>query len=151
MQLQYNGPMRIAHRGVVQAAPENTLGAFEAAGELEGVEIDVRLSKDGEVIVVHDSNLTRMTLGHPSKFSNAHIKDLTWEELSQVELPYANHLLEEHLPPLARILSASAFLPNACWGKHTGKHTRRRWKRTPVWPVLCAFAILSHGWRQSPL
>jgi len=76
MQVQYTGPMRIAHRGVVQAAPENTIGAFDAAFELglEGIEVDVRLSRDREVVVVHDSNLTRLTLGHPCNHSHAYLQ-----------------------------------------------------------------------------
>lgn len=120
MQVQYTGPLRFAHRGVVQAAPENTLGAFEAACGVEGIEIDVRLSLDGEVVVVHDSNLTRLTLGHPTGFSNAHIADLTWEELSRVELPYANHMLEEQLPPHSEIESLS-IPPERLLGQTGGK------------------------------
>jgi glycerophosphoryl diester phosphodiesterase len=105
VQTSYTGPKRLAHRGITQAAPENTLGAFEAALDsgLEGVEIDVQLSKDGEIIVVHDSNLTRLTLGHPSKSSHNHIVDMTWEDLSKIEIPYANHLLDRNLPPDSKI------------------------------------------------
>ena len=41
----YTGPQRFAHRGLVQAAPENTLGAFQGAvdGGYEGIEIDVQM------------------------------------------------------------------------------------------------------------
>ncbi len=96
----YTGPMRFAHRGVVQAAPENTLGAFEAAvnAGLEGIEIDIRMSRDGEIVVVHDETLTRMTQGHPAIYAHARVADLTWEELSVIELPYAGHLLQEQPP-----------------------------------------------------
>ena len=64
----YTGPQRFAHRGLVQAAPENTLGAFQGAvdGGYEGIEIDVQMTRDGEIVIAHDSNFTRMTLGHPS-------------------------------------------------------------------------------------
>ena len=79
----YDGPLRFAHRGLAQAAPENTFGAFEAAMDLrlEGIEIDIQLSRDGEIIVSHDSNFTRMTLGHPSAPSNRRLRDMTWEEI----------------------------------------------------------------------
>jgi len=53
----------IAHRGLWSAkgAPENSLTAFEAAAEAGyGVELDVRLSADGEVMVFHDDRLERM-------------------------------------------------------------------------------------------
>ena len=42
---RYNGPWRLAHRGVCQDAPENTMEAFERAyaDEVEGLEIDIRI------------------------------------------------------------------------------------------------------------
>lgn len=118
----YRGPMRFAHRGVVQAAPENTLGAFEAAAEmgLEGIEIDVRLSRDGEVVVIHDQNLTRLTLGHPTLHSHRAIEDLTWEELARVELPFANHLLETDPPPGSE-REFLAILPERMLGQEEGR------------------------------
>ena len=93
----YTGPQRFAHRGLVQAAPENTLGAFQGAvdGGYEGIEIDVQMTRDGEIVIAHDSNFTRMTLGHPDGGSNRRIRDLTWDEIQKIELPYANHLLSE--------------------------------------------------------
>ncbi len=96
----YRGPMRFAHRGMVQDAPENTLGAFAAAIDAgcEGIEIDIRISGDGEVIVAHDGNFTRMALGHPNGGSNRLLADMTADEICAVELPYANHLLDPTLP-----------------------------------------------------
>ena len=55
----------IAHRGLYDAAqgiPENSLAAFRAAAEGGyGAELDTRLTKDGVVVVSHDSNIRRMT------------------------------------------------------------------------------------------
>ena len=98
--ITYGGPLRFAHRGLAQIAPENTLGAFQGAIDsgCEGIEIDIQLSRDGEVIVAHDGNFTRMTLGHPTGASNRRIQDMTWEEIRKMELPYANHLLSRELP-----------------------------------------------------
>lgn len=89
-------PMRFAHRGLVQHAPENTIDAFQAAVDYgcEGIELDVRLSKDGVAIVVHDGNMTRMTDGK----NTAEISDLTAEEICAAEIPYAGHLLPFHPP-----------------------------------------------------
>jgi len=55
----------IAHRGASAYFPENTLPSFEAAVELgaDMVELDVQLSRDGEVIVFHDATLERCTDG----------------------------------------------------------------------------------------
>ncbi len=51
----------IAHRGASQDAPENTLAAFRLAWEqgATGVELDVRLSKEGCIMVIHDEDLRR--------------------------------------------------------------------------------------------
>ena len=52
-------PLIFAHRGASAHAPENTLAAFELALEqgAHGIELDVKLSADGEVVVVHDCEL----------------------------------------------------------------------------------------------
>ena len=56
-------PLIVAHRGDQESAPENTLDAFLSAVEkgADGIEIDVRLSKDGYVMVMHDRHLDRTT------------------------------------------------------------------------------------------
>ena len=55
----------IAHRGFSAIAPENTLASFRAALELavDGIEFDVRFSRDLEVMVIHDSEVNRTTSG----------------------------------------------------------------------------------------
>lgn len=82
---------RYAHRGLVQYAPENTLGAFEAAVDFgcEGIELDIRLSKDGVPVVVHDDHLFRMTDGAVSES----VSELTLKELKDADIIYAGHLL----------------------------------------------------------
>jgi glycerophosphoryl diester phosphodiesterase len=54
-----------AHRGGALLAPENTLAAFTRAHALgvDGFELDVRLSRDGEVMVIHDADVDRTTNG----------------------------------------------------------------------------------------
>lgn len=58
-------PLIIAHRGASAGAPENTLAAFGLAAEegAHGVELDVRLSADGNVVVIHDATVDRTTGG----------------------------------------------------------------------------------------
>lgn len=55
--------LNIAHRGARGVAPENTVAAIEKAAQLgaDAVEIDVQLSADGEVVVMHDDDLVRCT------------------------------------------------------------------------------------------
>lgn len=60
---EFNG-VRFAHRGLHQkpTVPENSLAAFDAAKQHGfGIELDVHLTADGEVVVIHDSNLVRTT------------------------------------------------------------------------------------------
>ncbi|MFC0212508.1 glycerophosphodiester phosphodiesterase [Paenibacillus chartarius] len=58
-------PLIIGHRGAAGEAPENTLASFELALKqgAEGIELDVHLSKDGEIVVCHDPTLDRTTNG----------------------------------------------------------------------------------------
>lgn len=57
--------LRIAHRGAPHLAPENSLKSFEAslAFSPDMVEMDVRVSRDGHVVVMHDQTVDRMTTG----------------------------------------------------------------------------------------
>jgi glycerophosphoryl diester phosphodiesterase len=78
-------PLIIGHRGASAVAPENTMTAFReaiAAGS-DGIEFDVRLSRDGVPVIIHDNSLRRTT-GLPHR-----IADLTWPELEalNVEVP----------------------------------------------------------------
>ena len=68
-----------AHRGASGYAPENTLEAFQLAVEMgaDGVELDVQLTKDGEIVVVHDERIDRVSDG------SGEIRSLTLEELKQ--------------------------------------------------------------------
>jgi glycerophosphoryl diester phosphodiesterase len=63
--LRRERPLVFAHRGGAKLGPENTIPAFArglAAGA-DGVELDVRLSRDGEVMVIHDDTVDRTTDG----------------------------------------------------------------------------------------
>ncbi|WP_082780295.1 glycerophosphodiester phosphodiesterase family protein [Rufibacter sp. DG15C] len=92
----------IAHRGASHQAPENTLAAIKKAIETEAdfIEIDVHLSKDGEVVVIHDATVDRTTNG------TGQIANLTLEELKKLD---AGRKLDsafagERIPTLAQVL-----------------------------------------------
>jgi glycerophosphoryl diester phosphodiesterase len=62
-----SAPYVIAHRGISAKVPENTLASFELAAGISGIdmiELDVRLSREEEVIVLHDRTLQRTTTGN---------------------------------------------------------------------------------------
>jgi glycerophosphoryl diester phosphodiesterase len=73
-------PIIVAHRGASADAPENTLAAFEEAIRqgADAIELDVRLSRDGEVVVFHDATLGRTTdgRGFVSRKSLSQLKEL---------------------------------------------------------------------------
>jgi glycerophosphoryl diester phosphodiesterase len=85
----------IAHRGFSSAYPENSLLAIKKAIELgvDCVEIDVHLSKDNHVVVMHDSNLKRLTS------CNGKIALKTIHELRQCKLKKGSH----QIPTLAEV------------------------------------------------
>jgi glycerophosphoryl diester phosphodiesterase len=73
-----------AHRGGAGVAPENTRGAFAQAAALgvDGCELDVRLARDGEVVVIHDATLDRTT------DADGPVSALTAAELGRVDAGY---------------------------------------------------------------
>ena len=87
-----------AHRGVSGSYPENTMLAFEKAVELgcAGIELDVQLTKDGEIVIIHDEKMDRTTDG------SGFVKDYT---LQQLKTFTANYNFP-HMPP-QKILTLS--------------------------------------------
>jgi len=73
-----NLPLIIGHRGASAFAPENTMAAFNLAIEsgAEGIEFDVRLSRDQIPVIIHDDTLLR-TAGLPNRVSDLSLKDLS--------------------------------------------------------------------------
>jgi len=73
-------PLILAHRGASAHAPENTLAAFELAlaQGANGVELDAKLSADGEVVVIHDPTVDRTTggKGRVSQMTVAALREL---------------------------------------------------------------------------
>ena len=75
-------PLLIAHRGGAKLAPENTLAAFRRAvdvWEADMLELDVRATSDGEIVVIHDATVDRTTDG------TGEVADLPWEALQELD------------------------------------------------------------------
>lgn len=72
----------IAHRGASEDAPENTLTAFQLAWKqgADAVEMDLRLSRDGRMAVIHDADLRRVAGIERS------VSDLTADELRRIDV-----------------------------------------------------------------
>lgn len=73
-----------AHRGFSGCYPENTMLAFEKAVEVgaDGIELDVQLTKDGEVVIIHDETIDRTTDGKGTVVS------FTYEELQKFDASF---------------------------------------------------------------
>src|SRR5262245_59392185 len=85
-------PLVFAHRGGSALAPENTIAAFDNGLALgaDGLELDVHLSRDGEVVVHHDATLDRTTtLTGP-------IAARTVDELGRVGVPTLAEVLARY-------------------------------------------------------
>lgn len=74
-----------AHRGASAYAPENTLEAFQLAMNqgADGIELDVQLTKDGELVVIHDETIDRVS------DEKGAVRDYTLEELKKISV--SNH------------------------------------------------------------
>ena len=98
-----NRPLSVAHRGGAGLAPENTLAAFRQGltFQVDAVELDLHMSKDGALMVAHDPNLKRAT----GVASNIH--DLTLVQLQQLNAAatYKDKPIEpQRIPTLHEVL-----------------------------------------------
>jgi len=68
------------HRGAYDSAPENTLIGFQLAADMgaDGVEFDIQLTRDGEIVVIHDETVDRTSDGH------GYVKDFTLSEIKKL-------------------------------------------------------------------
>jgi glycerophosphoryl diester phosphodiesterase len=109
-------PRVFAHRGGAALAPENTIAAFDAgrASGAEGLELDVRLSADGVVVVCHDETLDRTT------DTSGRVDARTASELERVDAGYhfidarGNHPFRGRnvgIPALADVLQRYKDVP----------------------------------------
>jgi glycerophosphoryl diester phosphodiesterase len=94
----------IAHRGASVDAPENTLAAFRLAAQehADYVELDVQESLDGEVVVIHDSDLMKVG-GSPMKIWEHAAAELRGVDIGSRTGPQFS---TERVPTLAEVLSA---------------------------------------------
>ncbi len=104
---QQNKPKIWAHRGCSMQYPENTLLAFEKAAQvtgLTGIELDVQLTQDGQLVVIHDERLDRTTTG------SGYVKDYTLSQIKALSItpsgedePYVHHGTYLQISTLAEV------------------------------------------------
>ncbi|PXX26767.1 glycerophosphodiester phosphodiesterase family protein [Arenibacter sp. ARW7G5Y1] len=99
----HNHPEQIlvaAHRATNPNYPENSLAAIEESIRIgvDIVEIDIRKSKDGELVIMHDKTIDRTTNG------TGKVDDFTLAELKELRLKFGNGITEEQVPTFEEVL-----------------------------------------------
>ena len=87
--------LKIGHRGAKSLEPENTLLSFQKAIDIgvDGIELDVRLTADGELVVIHDETIDRTSNG------NGFVNQFTLKEIQKFRI----HTTQE-IPTLKAVL-----------------------------------------------
>ena len=107
--------LKIGHRGAKGYAPENTLISFQKALDMrvDGIELDVHLSSDNQIVVIHDATVNRTTGG------NGDVNQLSLQELKALRIAG-----EHQIPTLEEVLNlidGKIFINIELKGNHTAK------------------------------
>lgn len=90
-----------AHRGCSQRYPENTMLAFEKAASLKnltGIELDIQLTEDGKMVVIHDERVDRTTEG------TGFVKDYTLSQIRKLHI-YAGDSPTQRIPIIEEVFA----------------------------------------------
>jgi len=104
-----------AHRGCSQRYPENTLLAFEKAAALKGlagIELDIQLTRDGELVVIHDERVDRTTEGI------GYVRDYTLSQLRKLHI-YAGDNPSQTIPTMEEVFDLLEKYMKWDFGKQT--------------------------------
>ena len=96
-------PLLCGHRGARAHAPENTMAGFALAAEMGAdlIELDVRLTRDGALAVIHDATVNRTTNG------TGRVADLTWDEVQALDagIRFSAAFAGQRVPSLGEVLA----------------------------------------------
>lgn len=144
-------PRVVAHRGGGRHAPENTLAAIRLGQSLgyTAHEFDVKLTRDGVAILMHDATLERTTNGQ------GRAADLTWAQLQGLDAGswHSAAFRGEKIPSFeaaARLLREKETMAHIeikptpgfdrATGEHVARETRRLWQGAAVPPIFSSFS-----------
>ena len=144
-------PRVVAHRGGGRHAPENTLAAIRLGQQLgyRAHEFDVKLSRDGVALLMHDATLERTTNGQ------GRAADLVWGALQRLDAGgwHSEAFRGEHIPSFEAVAAAlrekdtMAHIEikptpgfDAQTGRHVARETQRLWKGAKVSPIFSSFS-----------
>ncbi|WP_226667631.1 glycerophosphodiester phosphodiesterase [Metabacillus litoralis] len=99
----------LGHRGAAGTYPENTMLSFKEAMKAgaDGIELDVQMTKDGVLVVIHDETVDRTTNG------TGFIKDLTSDEITKLDacFSFSQYSGKSFIPTLEEVLKWAVTLP----------------------------------------
>jgi glycerophosphoryl diester phosphodiesterase len=107
----------IAHRGATGYAPENTIAAFDKAIEMKAdyIEMDIQRTKDGELVIIHDTSVDRTTdgTGYIKDLTSTQLRDLdagSWkgEEFAGEKIPTFDEILDKYHGKIGILLELKA-------------------------------------------
>ena len=144
-------PRIVAHRGGGRHAPENTLAAIRLGQSLgyRAHEFDVKLSRDGVALLMHDATLERTTNG------KGRAADLSWVELQRLDAGawHSEAFRGERIPSFEAVAKAlreretMAHIEikptpgfDAMTGRHVAMETQRLWTGAAVSPIFSSFS-----------
>ena len=153
-------PRIIGHRGACAYAPENTLASIRKAAALGArwVEFDVRLTRDGELVLMHDDDLRRTTNGR------GHVLDMSANELAALDAGawFGGAFAGERVPTLVEAIALLAELglganieikrgaPEArASAAALGRDLEAHWPRTAPPPLVSSFEMAALEGMQS--
>ena len=92
-----------AHRGYWKEAPENSIQAIEKAilNKIDYIEIDVRMTKDGKLVLMHNSTINEVTNG------TGKVSELTYDEITSFYMYHGTELTTERVPLLSEALMSA--------------------------------------------
>lgn len=101
-----HSPLKIGHRGAAGYCPENTISSFKKAIELgaDYLELDIQMTKDSELVVIHDSTVNRTTN------SKGRVRDFTLREIQSLDAGSWFHrkFAGEKIPSLLEVFNEFA-------------------------------------------
>jgi len=137
-------PYLVAHRGQMETCPENTLVAFESA-LLSGatyIEFDVQCTADGQLVVIHDTELFRTTgvQGNVFEMSYEEIKNIRAHEPERFSLAFFN----QHIPLLSEVVQLLQAHPHVTAFVEIKAETLKQYGTDNVMPELLKTLDIIH-------
>jgi glycerophosphoryl diester phosphodiesterase len=160
--LDWNFPFWIAHRGAGKLAPENTLAAFRVGSQhgYHAFECDVKLSRDGELFLLHDATLLRTTSLRDQWGNAADVNAAAhgWPQLAGLDAGawHSRAFAGEPMPRLESIVRHAQAngarlnleikpIPGmgAATGKAVAAYCAKAFEGRSDWPLLSSFTVES--------